>query len=702
MQRKYLYVLLFSLLINPVFAKEMNSDVVVIVDTSISMKNKRMDPNRASLLVSKLLSDVIPEGRLSYIRLLDLAKDSALLPSKETGEKIACGEDERAICNRVEADIEEWIRLSNEKGYGLLERSKRGSDVFKEKLDSHLEQSSNNSLFYLSFSAARGWLNKGSKENNKYVIWLSDGKAEQRYGFLEQVSLTQKADIDISAVIFGAGDDSLAKEAKISDIQKVHKPIDLMKAFADMFRKIVNAPYDIDNTIASSPEFEVLKNMKEVWVVVYGDDSLSDVSLVKPNGSIIRADYAKDIQKNAGAYQVAYIENPEEGKWRVNVKGGGSDVAYAVVQNSSMYPYLEKPSKAYLGMKTKLVASIKAGGISDRVTAKELLGRSTLSANIDGKKYNLNDKGIDGDDLAGDGLYSGFVTFSKKGRNDVLLNLKSPFVNKAKKYSIDADGSFTSDGNKQKIDFGFLKNGDEACRSVILKGKQQGVVLFELDVLKRLPSGHELIAKSNDNKGLNLTPNEAFSICLKVDKRAPTSIYKEDPLLAIKVMGSSKSDQAVIFDVSWKVDGLSFLERWWWLLFLILVIILLAILILGYILPQRFQSTLHISMGADEAELEEFVPMQLKRMPKVGIGFYRNARAYIFDDFRVSGKGRGASIKITAHKNSNIIIEAINGRVLQKKNIHQEWESIDSEGILRTGEILRVGSGGLYFKLLDK
>ena len=52
------------------------ADVVVIVDTSTSMKQTDMDPHGTSLLVAKLLSDIVP-GNLAVVRLLDIGKDNS-------------------------------------------------------------------------------------------------------------------------------------------------------------------------------------------------------------------------------------------------------------------------------------------------------------------------------------------------------------------------------------------------------------------------------------------------------------------------------------------------------------------------------------------------------------------------------------------------------------------------------------------------
>src|SRR5262249_43821653 len=82
-------------------ADALSADVVVMVDTSTSMSDPGMDPERTSLLVAKLFADIVP-GDLAVIRLLDLSKDSRWLPSKHTGQKVPCAEDSSKTCEHVE------------------------------------------------------------------------------------------------------------------------------------------------------------------------------------------------------------------------------------------------------------------------------------------------------------------------------------------------------------------------------------------------------------------------------------------------------------------------------------------------------------------------------------------------------------------------------------------------------------------------
>ena len=154
------------------------ADVVVVVDTSTSMKEPGMDPERTSLLVAKLLADIVP-GDLAIVRLLDVALDAESLPSRETGKMMPCAEDPAKSCHQVDP-TSDWDADARRKQLGVLVRPARGDANFKRRLDSHLEQRINNSLFHLAFRAAQGVFDsRGSGvAAPRTVVWLSDGRAE--------------------------------------------------------------------------------------------------------------------------------------------------------------------------------------------------------------------------------------------------------------------------------------------------------------------------------------------------------------------------------------------------------------------------------------------------------------------------------------------------------------------------------------------
>jgi hypothetical protein len=138
------------------------------------------------------------------------------------------------------------------------------------------------------------------------------------------------AGVAVEAVVFGRGDLQLATRAGLAPV-RASTPAELMKAFAGVFRRVVQAPYELDGEVASVPTFRIRPQIDEAWVVIYGDDTLAEASVEGPAGTV-RADSASDRHAGAGAYRVAHIASPPAGTWHVRVSGGGPGAAYAVVQ----------------------------------------------------------------------------------------------------------------------------------------------------------------------------------------------------------------------------------------------------------------------------------------------------------------------------------------------------------------------------------
>ncbi len=66
----------------------------------------------------------------------------------------------------------------------------------------------------------------------------------------------------------------------------------------------------VDGSVARNPQFVIKPHMEDVWVVVYGDESLSSAS-VSSGGKTVQADYASD-HYHGSAYRVVFMnDNPD-------------------------------------------------------------------------------------------------------------------------------------------------------------------------------------------------------------------------------------------------------------------------------------------------------------------------------------------------------------------------------------------------------
>ena len=587
----------------------------------------------------------------------------------------------------------DWEADARAKKLGALVRPKRSDAAYKKVLEPHLEQRINNSMFDLAFRAAQGIFD-GHKTQTpvpRTVIWLSDGRSEREDG-VKQVLAELKADgVVVEAIVFGAGDTHLAHAAGVNVLQ-VSTPAELMKAFANVFRQVVQAPYRIDNSIAAAPAFAMKRNIQEAWIVVYGDDTLDAVEITGPNATV-KADYATDRWRGAGAYKVAYIQHPEAGQWTVRASGGGPGVAYAVIQRSDLMPVLLEPKTALIDAQISLIASVRAGLGGELVTDPELLQGAVIMADIEGQQFTLRDDGAQGDAAADDGRFTALFTFRSAGQIPVRLHLKSALADRFADASVEVGGLFRYTGGPLMIDLGVLGVASEACRPLLLQANQQGEVPFELQALRKPPSGHTLELRLPAG---TLLPNknivtarsaDSMQVCLKTAARVPSSQANGEPWLNLRVAGSDKPEHQVVLHLRWRVEGLSFWQLWGWLILLILALLLILFIVLGFVLPQRFRSTLAVTFVPNREELDEQSPQPVKQWKGVGIGFYRNARAYLHPDYRLSGKSSGALACLSAERGSNRVIPG-NGTTLFRETLDGEWETVPAQGYrIRAGDI---------------
>jgi len=182
------------------------ADAVVIVDTSTSMRQPGMDPERASLLVTKL-----PRrhraGNLAVIRLLDIDDDSKLIPSHTTGQSMPCSEDPTQICKSVEADTN-WEAEARSKMFGALPVLRAQTPRTSRRSNSTLAQRVNNSMFYLAFAPRRGVFdtrrkNAGSGDVPRTIVWLSDGRSDGPDVVRREIGELTADGVAVEAVVFG-------------------------------------------------------------------------------------------------------------------------------------------------------------------------------------------------------------------------------------------------------------------------------------------------------------------------------------------------------------------------------------------------------------------------------------------------------------------------------------------------------------------
>jgi hypothetical protein len=693
----------------PVAADGAAADVVVVVDTSTSMREPGMDPERSSLLVSRLLADISP-GSLAVVRLLDLHGDADLLRTRSTGEQMPCSEDPSRQCERVDA-ANDWWAEARAKHFGALVRPARADGPYKQALAAHLEQRINNSLFDVALRSAQGLLEQRRQQRGaapplpQIVVWLSDGRSDNESLVASAVGELGRAGVGVEAIVFGRGDDALPRHLGLPT-HKVKTPGELMQAFAGVFRRVVQAPYEVDALLTVAPAFEMKPGVDEAWIVVYGDDTLSGAEVEGPGGRVA-ADYAADRWPGAGAYRVAYLQRPAAGRWVLHASGGGAGAAYAVVQRSALLPLFLGPQNAVSGVTAVVVAGIGAGAAGPLRDPAVLAGVE-LTAESAGTIVRLHDDGRDGDQLAGDGRFSGSMPFHAPGDQPVRIRLRTPLVDRVVEARVRVAGRFVADGKPVELDLGRLGAAAEVCRPLRLPAVHEGQVPLSLRALRRLPGGHRLWVAlpgarlEPAGEPRLVAPGDALAVCLATGPRAASSLAAGEPWLELAVAGTNDARQRVTLRLRWQVEGLGFWARWGWLLMLILGLLVLSFVVGGYVVPERFQPSLSLVFGPDREDLEEQSPQPLRQWRGVGIGFYRNARAFLHPDFRLSGNARGAVAGLEALAGGTRVIPA-KGATLQREALDGGWEPVAPEGRTgHAGDVYRVGDRGPYFRLTSR
>lgn len=680
------------------------ADVVVVVDTSVSMREAGMDPERTSLLVTKLFADIVP-GDLAVVRLLDLGTDD--LPTEATGEYRPCVDDPTQRCESVKA-ASDWGAEVRENLLGVLRRSTRGDAAFKRALEEHLEQRSNNSMFWLSFRAAQGVFDRTRDDRTagrppRVLIWLSDGRAENPENTREILRELVREGVAVEAIVFGRGDTSLATASGLTP-RRVSTPGEIMQAFAGAFRRVVQAPYEVDALVSAQPHFEMQPNVDEAWIVVYGDHSLGGAELRGPSGTFA-ATYAADRWPSAGAYRVAYLQRPQAGHYEVHAEGGGAGVAYAVVQRSALTPALLEPRTALAGTEVPLVGGVQAGIGGDLVSGSELLSGLVFTADFQGRTITLVDDGTGADTTAGDGRFTAPVSFDGSGTVPIELRIRSDVVERTAMAEVEVRGEFRYDGGPVEIDLGASTAGGESCASLTLTAHQVGAVPFVLERRRRPPAGHALSLRLPAGQlvpggdAVAAPPGSPMQLCLVTSDRAPSSVAEGELWLVLQVAGSARAEHQVPIHVRWQVLGLTFWQRWGWLILTVLGGLALLFVVAGFVLPQRFSGALALVFSPEREALDEVTPQPIKQWRGTGIGFYRNARAYLHADYRLSGNASGALAALHAER-AGVRAAPGRGAPLLRETLDGDWEAVPAEGRrARAGDVFRIGDRGPYFRL---
>lgn len=140
------------------------------------------------------------------------------------------------------------------------------------------------------------------------------------------------------------------------------------------------------------------------------------------------------------------------------------------------------------------------------------------------------------------------------------------------------------------------------------------------------------------------------------------------------------------------------LHCWWPVIAAGLGLLLASVIVHGYWSPSRFPPRLGVVLSPEEDITEGFFhPIRAQRGSRSG--FYRDARIYILQDFRLSAKPRSALVRLRADARL-VRLQPANGCALWRQNAEGAWEQVaPGESTARFGDLYKNDTGTLFFQI---
>ncbi|MDQ3281416.1 MAG: VWA domain-containing protein [Acidobacteriota bacterium] len=363
---------------------------------------------------------------------------------------------------------------------------------------------------------------------------------------------------------------------------------------------------------------------------------------------------------------------------------------------------IQSPKRAEVDRPVTLAVALRAIGPATALDAP-----SHIAVLTGGPAIELRDDGKGADRQAGDRVYSASWTPRDTGRLQLAYAAQGGSTTLEATAPLEVIGRVRF-GAAVPIAFGRLKSESEAdglldLRSADVRGA------FDLQISTPFRSSRSAL-EIDMGKGwveLDATPRT-----LRLEERGPRTwrvrlragecpaAHPAGRRFEIVLAGTGANGRPIRTNIPVTAEIVAdpWLHCWWPVLALAAGCFASGVVFHGYWSPSRFPERLGVVLSPEEDINEGFFhPIRGQRGTRSG--FYRDARVYICQDFRLEGKARNALARLRADRQT-VRIEAAPGASLWRQNGDGVWEQIPpGESNARYGDLYRNDHGTLFFQV---
>ena len=756
--------------------------VSLVIDTSSSMNGN--DPRRYTLQLTQILADLLDQGdSLTVIRM--------------PGTEGSCGGS---------ADSSLALQWKSDERPG-----------FQTMLDRMLAYDTG-TYFAVPIHTAMADLAR-HKEKSRLLLFLADSGGLGPCGAVltEELSRLKAEGVMIAAINLG-GAGAFDHNPAFSFTTGAMDARELANAVGQVYQQFIGGKEVKTGVVHDIIEVEIQPLARQAYLVVVADGEMGGVESLDGNPAAAEDDHnhkggghAVGLDGLRRDYRIVRLGRPEAGRWRFRVYGLSAPAGWMLLQDSALALRLVSSPKLAQGLTAPMEVELYDQDTGQRVADASRWPGLTASMAVDGQAVRFLDDGSNGDQKAGDGIYTALLSLGHAGKHRASLKLESQTLNRLTDLELDVEAvvwrlqaqvparvgidspvtltveaqaspdaiapvplqnievtgsggeklaSLRDDGqggdpsagdNRYTGVWTPRQAGDQSLRFTgVGGGPAQSLtvpvrVVGTLQLPDPIPVALGKTGSNSESQGrLDLTGTLVkgeYPLEVSSDFAASNSVLEIDlgqgwvaldaspkPLVlsqtghrqwplrlrvgdcsggvsagqafAIELKGTDADGQPLSHKIPLTLEIVEdpWLHCWWPLLAAGAGALLAGIVVHGFWSPSRFSGRLGVVISPEEDMNEGFFhPIRAQR--GTGSGFYRDARAYIRQDYRLSGSAKAALACLRA-SGKRVQIKPAAGMPLYRLNMDGEWEALPAEETpVHFGVAYKDSMGSLFFEI---